>query len=358
MASMSAWTVFASVLVAYPLLAADAGKIDGCTPEVKVKPVRETRREVTVGIVGEALPLCYRNGKPDVDGVIAYWTHAMDGIAAAKPDIFILPEISDFGPPLTLATKREWAAARGNRILNAYREYAKVHHAYVVYPTYRTRPDGRFSNCAIWIDRDGDVVGIYDKYQPTVRDLGHDEFPVVPGTDALVVQTDFGRVGTAICFDLNFEDILVRYMRQKPDIIVFPSYFNGGNLRRTWATLCSSYVVASTVGSLTKTVIGPSGEPIIDDGHPLRTFAVKINTNFRVLHGDFNKTALTAAFAKYGTRITARYPGPLGLMTLQSNSASLPVDEVIASCGIETWDQYRARSIAAREAALESARKP
>ena len=61
MASMSAWTVFASVLVAYPLLAADAGKIDGCTPEVKVKPVRETRREVTVGIVGEALPLCYRN---------------------------------------------------------------------------------------------------------------------------------------------------------------------------------------------------------------------------------------------------------------------------------------------------------
>ena len=353
MMSLNNWIVFASLLVACPPLVADTGKLLGCTPEVTVKTVKETRREITVGIVGEDLPRCYRNGKPDVDGVIAHWMRAMDGIAAAKPDIFILPEISDFGPPVTLATKREWAAARGNRILNAFREYARAHHAYVVYPTYRTRSDGRFANCAIWIDREGDVISIYDKYQPTVRDLGHDEFPVVPGTEAVVVQTDFGRVGTAICFDLNFEDILVKYMKWKPDVIVFPSYFDGGNLRRTWATLCGSYVVASTVGRHTKTVIGPSGEPIIGDGHPLRTFTVKINTNFRVLHADFNKDALKASVAKYGNRIEMRYPGPLGLLTFLSNDATLPVDDVISECGIETWAHYHDRSIAAREAALK-----
>ena len=123
-------------------------------------------------------------------------------------------------------------------------------------------------------------------------------------------------------------------------------------MRRSWATLCGSYVIASTVGGLAKTVIGPSGEPIIGDGHPLRTFAVKVNTNFRVLHGDFNKDALTTALAKYGTRIEVRYPGPLGLMTFLSNDATLPVDEVISKCGIETWTRYHDRSIAAREAAL------
>ena len=148
MMSLNNWIVFASLLVACPPLVADTGKLLGCTPEVTVKTVKETRREITVGIVGEDLPRCYRNGKPDVDGVIAHWTRAMDGIAAAKPDIFILPEISDFGPPVTLATKREWAAARGNRILNAFREYARAHQAYVVYPTYRTRSDGRFRNRA------------------------------------------------------------------------------------------------------------------------------------------------------------------------------------------------------------------
>ena len=86
MKNRSVQVIFAGVLAACPLLAADAELI-GCTPEVKAKSVKETRREITVGIVGEDLPRCYRDGKPDVEGVIAYWTRAMDGIASASAAI-------------------------------------------------------------------------------------------------------------------------------------------------------------------------------------------------------------------------------------------------------------------------------
>lgn len=326
---------------------------EGCVPVVRAKkPAAVVRREITVGIVGEELPRAYRDGKPAVDAVVDHWIKAMDSLSASRPDLVILPEISDFGG-LTLARKREWSALRGNRMLDACRDWAKRHRSYVVYPTYRAREDGRFSNCAIWIDREGDVIGVYDKFHPTVRDLGHAEFPVVPGTEPLVVETDFGRVGTAICFDLNFPDILMKYVAAAPDMIVFPSYFDGGALRRAWATLCGSYVVSSTVGSIAKTVIGPAGERIVDEDTVLRTFAVKVNTNFRVLHRDFNKEPLAAAFAKYGSRLSLRNPGPQGLVTLLSEEAGLPVDDVIREFGIETWAAYQARSNAARAAALE-----
>ena len=89
MMRLNNWIVFASLLVVCPLLAADTGKPLGCTPEVTVKTVKETRREITVGIVGEDLPRCYRNGKPDVDGVIAdcgieTWAHYHDRSIAAR----------------------------------------------------------------------------------------------------------------------------------------------------------------------------------------------------------------------------------------------------------------------------------
>ena len=176
-----------------------------CAPVPVQKAVKVERREIAVSIIGKGLLSRARCGS--AEEMIAYWTAAMDEEIGNKPDLVVLPEICDVIQGVSPQGEVDWLRRRGNRVLEAFAAYAKRHRCYLVYPTYRQLPDGAWANCAIVIDRDGDVVGVYDKYQPTVRDLGNPVLDVRPGTGTCVVETDFGRLGVMICFDLNFQPI-------------------------------------------------------------------------------------------------------------------------------------------------------
>ena len=218
-----------------------------CAPVPVRKAVKVERREIAVSIIGKGL--LSRAKCSSVEEMIAYWTAAMDEEIGNKPDLVVLPEICDVLQGVSPQEKADWLRRRGNRVLEAFAAYAKRHRCYLVYPTYRQLPDGAWANCAIVIDRDGDVVGVYDKYQPTVRDLGNPVLDVRPGTGTCVVETDFGRLGVMICFDLNFQPIQDLYAKENVDVLAFPSYYDGGHNRHTWAARCQAYVVAATVGS-------------------------------------------------------------------------------------------------------------
>ena len=227
-----------------PVLGADVPP--PCAPVPVRKAVKVERREIAVSIIGKGLLSRAKCGS--AEEMIVYWTAAMDEEIGNKPDLVVLPEICDVLQSVSPQEKADWLRRRGNRVLEAFAAYAKRHRCYLVYPTYRQRPDGALANCAIVIDRDGDVVGVYDKYQPTVRDLGNPAMDVRPGTGTCVVETDFGRLGVMICFDLNFQPILDLYAKENVDVLAFPSYYDGGHNRHTWAARCQAYVVAATVG--------------------------------------------------------------------------------------------------------------
>lgn len=88
----------------------------------------------------------------------------------------------------------------------------------------RIDEDGKFRNSTILLDRVGKLTGIYDKNFPTIGEIGDG---IKPGDEVPVFKCDFGRVALAICFDLNFEELLVKYEKAKPDIILFPSNYHG-----------------------------------------------------------------------------------------------------------------------------------
>ena len=131
-----------------------------------------------------------------------------------------------------------------------------------MFNSYRQRKDGRFANCTYALDRDGDVVAVYDKVYPTPDEIEWKELPIVPGEGPVAVETDFGRLSFATCFDLNFRDLLMATAELKPDVIAFCSAYNGDFWQRTWSYTCRSYLVGCTVGTLAKDVSGPSGEAL------------------------------------------------------------------------------------------------
>ncbi len=74
------------------------------------------------------------------------------------------------------------------------------------------RAEGVFTNSVVYVDRKGRQAGIYRKLFPVngYASLGGDtevlESGITPGRTANVVELDFGRVGTQICWDMMYDD--------------------------------------------------------------------------------------------------------------------------------------------------------
>ena len=145
-------------------------------------------------------------------------------------------------PQLALSDLFHHAEPSEGGTLDRARELARRHKLYLVWPRLEYDPDRGMRNTSILIGREGEVVGRYDKMFPTVGEM---EKGVVPGTDAPCFETDFGRVGLLICFDLNFEEVRDSLARGKPDVVVFSSMYRGGLQAQALAYQLRSFVVTS-----------------------------------------------------------------------------------------------------------------
>ena len=108
----------------------------------------------------------------------------------------------------------------------------------------RMAPGGKYYNTLMFIDRQGKILATYDKIH-LFNALGCDEgASVEPGTESCVFDTEFGRVGMMVCYDLRFPELARGMVQQGADILFVPAMFPGGDTLppRTdhWDALVSS----------------------------------------------------------------------------------------------------------------------
>src|SRR5487761_1917365 len=103
----------------------------------------------------------------------------------------------------------------------------------------------------------GELVARYDKIHLFNLDLGNEHYneasTIEAGNQVVVVDSPFGRIGLAICYDLRFPE-LFRSMKDV-DIIVLPSAFTETTGKMHWETLVRAraienlaYVIAAAQG--------------------------------------------------------------------------------------------------------------
>jgi predicted amidohydrolase len=81
-------------------------------------------------------------------------------------------------------------------------------------------PEGNF-NTSYYINAQGEVLGTYRK-----NHLYRSEYSFLkPGTEALIFDTSYGRVGIVICWDLLFPELFQWLKRQRVEILYCPSYW-------------------------------------------------------------------------------------------------------------------------------------
>lgn len=319
--------------------------LDQTAPTGKPQPPGKPKR-ITVSVLGMGDTYVDLKGQAAVDFMIDRLKKEIDLALPDKPDLIVLPEACDRFASMSREDKQVYYRVRGNQIRDFLRDVARRNRCYIVYSAGRTMPDGTSRNSSQLIGRDGEVVGIYNKNYPVPGETL--EGGTLCGKEAPVFETDFGRVAMAICFDLNFPELLERYAVQKPDLIIFSTRYHGGLMQGYWAYRCRAYFIGCC-SIAESTLVNPLGEKIARSTNYFNRFTATINLDCKVIHYDGNVGKLRAVKAKYGPGVTILDPGHLGSVLLTSELPDVSAADMVKEFEIETWDEYFDRSMKHRQ---------
>lgn len=142
--------------------------------------------------------------------------------AAQGADLVVLPELFSTGYELNIVGPHipELAEPDDGPTVRALQEAAREGGCYVVAGLALTHElAGVAYNSAVFINREGEVEGTYDKQHLWALE----RFYFRSGCDSMVFETDFGCVGMMICYDMGYPEVARALTLQGADLIVCPS---------------------------------------------------------------------------------------------------------------------------------------
>jgi predicted amidohydrolase len=156
-----------------------------------------------------------------------------------KADIVCLPEgITVAGTGKSYADVAEPVPGPSTEFLG---KYAREHRLYVVAGLYER--DGRaIYNTAVLLGRDGQLVGKYRKVCLPREEI---DGGLTPGKDYPVFDTDFGRVGLMICWDVHFPEVARELAAGGAEVVFLPIWGGNETLAKARAIENQVYLVAS-----------------------------------------------------------------------------------------------------------------
>jgi predicted amidohydrolase len=206
---------------------------------------------------------------------VASFCRVIDQAAAERPDMFCLPEgMTMVGTGLGYVDAAEPVPGPTTHRLG---EAARRHRAYIVAGLLE-REGKAVYNTSVLIDREGRLAGRYRKvYLPREEVEGG----VTPGSDFPVFDTDFGRVGMMICWDVQYVDPARALAVRGAEVILLPIWGGIETIACARAIENQVYLVTSSY-DMTTGVINPLGEWIAraTPEKPFATVEVDLNQRF------------------------------------------------------------------------------
>lgn len=100
-----------------------------------------------------------------------------------------------------------------------------------------------------------DKVHLFDVHLEESNEDYAESRTIEPGNNVVVVDTPFGRLGLAVCYDLRFPELFRRMVQENVEIIAIPSAFTAITGKAHWEALIRaraienlSYIIASAQG--------------------------------------------------------------------------------------------------------------
>jgi len=294
-------------------------------------------------------------GGPTLADNLAKAHRLLEVACAMQPDIVCLPET--FASMHVAGRAAELALPVPGPAGEMAGEFARRHRTYIICP-FLERAEGRVYNTAFLFDRQGEIVGAYRKVHPVTSTADYTELEdgVTPGTSPIVLQTDFGRIGILICFDIGFAESWAALKAGGAEIVFWPSAYNGGFPLQVYAGLHHYYVV-SAVQSDRPRFVDINGQIILQGDRRSPVLTATLDLEKGLYHTDFNASQIELILRKYGRDVTVRVSNDDGMFTLASCRDDLTVPQLEAEFGLERLEMYLARNRAVYDA-LAAGQRP
>lgn len=185
-------------------------------------------------------------------------------------------------------------------VISAMAVLARKHQTYVVCPLDRQDQEGeRRVNSAVLLDRAGRIAGVYDKVYPYWS-----EFALLPavqiGADAPVFETDFGRVGLAICFDVNFPEVWKELADNGAELVIWPSAYSAGTTLQAHA-LMYHYAIVTATQTGDCLVYDIDGRELLDEkSDDITVSRITLDLDRGIYHENFNLDKRDLLLAEHG----------------------------------------------------------
>ncbi len=156
--------------------------------------------------------------------------HYLEQIKAQKVDFVVLPEM--FCCPYQTEKFPEYAEEEGGSVWKALSAYAKEYNIYLVAGSVPEKDDeGHVYNTCYIFDRNGIQIGKHRKTHLFDIDVkGGQSFKesdtLTAGNNGTVFDTEFGRMGVMICFDIRFPEFARMMVNDGAKMIFVPAAFN------------------------------------------------------------------------------------------------------------------------------------
>jgi predicted amidohydrolase len=182
-------------------------------------------------------------------------------------------------------------------ITNQLAELARRKNSYVAAGIYE-REGAAVYNTAVLIDRKGNIAGKYRKVYIPREEI---EVGITPGKDYPVFDTDFGRVGMMICWDVEYPEPARALALRGAEVILMPIWDGDDVLTRARAIENHLFLVESSYGAPTR-ILDPNGEQL--------AVAPKIGTA-AIATIDLNKRYKDAWLGDMRARMMKEYRGDI-----------------------------------------------
>ena len=293
-------------------------------------PHKATIATISLGLAG---------GGPTVERNLERMQEALDAASAGGADLICLPEtFAQVGCPKDL--RQQTAQSVPGPVFDFLAQHARRNRTWLIAGTTERMADGTMQNVAWVLNRQGELAGRYAKVHPTIGEI---EGGITPGSAAPVFDTDFGRVGIAICYDIGWPAHWATLAEQGARLIVWPSAYDGGFPLQVYAWSHFVTVVSSVWGYHSK-VIDVTGRVLTATSRWSRVAIRRVDLEKEVFHIDAQVRKLADLQRQLGAAVTVEGFSEENGFTVESNDEAWPMARIKQEFGLENFRDYHARA--------------
>lgn len=177
--------------------------------------------------------------------------------AESNSDLVVFPELFMVYAPKEIKQLSEVAESVDGPFVKQMASYAKQYKVNVMFGMYEIKEGEkeRAYNTIVSLNRDGEIIDKYRKTHLYDAFLHKESDRVIPGDESFgLVETDVGKVGLMICYELRFPEVARKLALLGADIIIVPTAWVKGEMKdEHWSTLLKARAIENTVY-----VVGPN----------------------------------------------------------------------------------------------------